>query len=53
MTSQIQVKLNSIARYLESAIVESGWNVWVRLMGVARRRRRVWLVRVGGIYECG
>ena len=33
-------------------IVESGWNVWVWLVGVVSRRR-VWLVEVGGIYECG
>ena len=30
-------------------IVESGWNVCVWLVGVVSRRR-VWLVRVGGIY---
>ena len=30
-------------------IVESGWNVWVWLVGVVSRRR-VWLVGVGGIY---
>ena len=29
-------------------IVESGWNVWVRLMGVVSRRW-VWLVEVCGI----
>ena len=33
-------------------IVESGWNVWVWLVGVVSRRR-VWLVGVGGIYGCG
>ena len=33
-------------------MVESGWNVWVWLVGVVSRRR-VWLVEVGGIYECG
>ena len=33
-------------------IVESGWNVWVWLMGVVSRRW-VWLVGVGGMYECG
>ena len=32
-------------------IVESGWNVWVWLVGVVSRRR-VWLVGVGGIYGC-
>ena len=33
-------------------IVESGWNVWVGLVGVVSRRR-VWLVGVGRIYCCG
>ena len=33
-------------------IVESGWNVWVWLVGVVSRRW-VWLVAVGGIYGCG
>ena len=33
-------------------IVESGWNVWLWLVGVVSRRR-VWLVGVGGIYGCG
>ena len=33
-------------------IVESGWNVWVWLVGVMSRRR-VWLVGEGGIYGCG
>ena len=33
-------------------IVESGWNVWVWLVGVVTMRR-VWLVGVGGIYGCG
>ena len=33
-------------------IVESGWNVWVWLVGVVSRRR-VWLVGVGQIYGCG
>ena len=33
-------------------IVESGWNVWVWLVGVVSKRR-VWLVGVGGIYWCG
>ena len=33
-------------------IVESGWNVWVWLVGVVRKRM-VWLVGVGGIYGCG
>ena len=33
-------------------IVESGWNVWVWLVGVVSRRR-VWLVVVGEIYGCG
>ena len=32
--------------------VESGWNVWVWLVGVVSRRW-VWLVGVGGIYGCG
>ena len=32
--------------------MESGWNVWVWLVGVVSRRR-VWLVGVGGIYRCG
>ena len=32
--------------------MESGWNVWVWLVGVVSRRR-VWLVEVGGIYGCG
>ena len=32
--------------------MESGWNVWVRLVGVVSRRW-VWLVGVGGIYGCG
>ena len=32
--------------------MESGWNVWVWLVGVASRRW-VWLVGVGGIYGCG
>ena len=32
--------------------MESGWNVWVWLVGVVSRRR-VWLVGVGGIYGCG
>ena len=32
--------------------MESGWNVWVWLVGVVVRRR-VWLVGVGGIYGCG
>ena len=31
---------------------ESGWNVWVWLVGVVSRRR-VWLVGEGGIYGCG
>ena len=34
------------------AIVESGWNVWVWLVGVVSKRRW-WLVGVGGIYGCG
>ena len=29
--------------------MESGWNVWMWLVGVVSRRR-VWLVGVGGIY---
>ena len=33
-------------------IVESGWNVWVWLVGVVSRRW-VWPVGVGGIYGCG
>ena len=33
-------------------IVESGWNVWVWLVGVVSRRQ-VWLVGVGEIYGCG
>ena len=33
-------------------IVESGWYVWVWLVGVVSRRR-MWLVGVGGIYGCG
>ena len=32
--------------------MDSGWNVWVWLVGVVSRRR-VWQVGVGGIYECG
>ena len=32
--------------------MESGWNVWVWLVGVVIRRW-VWLVGVGGIYGCG
>ena len=32
--------------------MESGWNVWVWLVGVVSRRR-VWLVGEGGIYGCG
>ena len=32
--------------------MESGWNVWVWLVGVVSRRR-VWLVGVCGIYGCG
>ena len=32
--------------------MESGWNVWVWLVGVVSRRW-VWLVGVGGIYGCG
>ena len=32
--------------------MESGWNVWMWLVGVVSRRR-VWLVGVGGIYGCG
>ena len=31
--------------------MESGWNVWVWLVGVVSRRR-MWLVGVGGIYGC-
>ena len=33
-------------------IVESGWNVWVWLVGVVSRRW-VWLVGVDGLYGCG
>ena len=33
-------------------IVESGWNVWVWLVGVLSRRW-VWVVGAGGIYGCG
>ena len=32
--------------------VDSGWSVWVCLVGVVNRRW-VWLVGVGGIYGCG
>ena len=32
--------------------MESGWNIWVRLVGVVSRRL-VWLVGVGRIYGCG
>ena len=32
--------------------VESGWNVWVWLVGVVSRRQ-VWLMEEGGIYGCG
>ena len=32
--------------------MESGWNVWVWLVGVVSRRW-VWLVGVGRIYGCG
>ena len=32
--------------------MESGWNVWVWLVGVVSSRR-VWLVGEGGIYGCG
>ena len=32
--------------------MESGWNVWVWLVGVVSRRW-VWQVGVGGIYGCG
>ena len=31
-------------------ILESGWNLWVWLVGVVSRRQ-VWLV--GGLYGCG
>ena len=31
-------------------IVESGWNLWMWLVGVVSRR---WLWLVGGIYVCG
>ena len=43
--------------------MESGWNVWVWLVGAVNmrwvwlagvvNRRWVWLVGVGGIYGCG
>ena len=33
-------------------IVESGWNVWVWLVGVVSKKW-VWLVGAGGIYGCG
>ena len=32
--------------------MESGWNVWVWLVGVVSRKW-VWLVGEGGIYGCG
>ena len=32
--------------------MESGWNVWVWLVGAVSRRRML-LVGVGGIYWCG
>ena len=32
--------------------MESGWNIWVWLVGVVSRRW-VWLVGLGGIYGCG
>ena len=32
--------------------MESGWNVWVWLVGVVSRKW-VWLVGVDGIYGCG
>ena len=32
--------------------MESGWNVWVWLVGMVSRRW-VWLVGEGGIYGCG
>ena len=35
-----------------ATIVESGWNVWVWLVG-AVSRRWVWVVGVDGIYGCG
>ena len=31
-------------------IVESGWNLWVWLVGIVSRR---WVWLVGGIYGCG
>ena len=39
-----------IYRFPHTTIVESGWNVWVWLVGVVSRRR-VWLVGEGGIYR--
>ena len=36
----------------DNSIVESGWNVWVWLVGVVSRRR-VSVVGVGEIYGCG
>ena len=33
-------------------LAESGWNIWVWLVGVVIRRQ-VWAVGVGGIYGCG
>ena len=41
-----------VQRLLLMTIVESGWNVWVWLVGVVSRRR-VCLLGVGGIYGCG
>ena len=40
------------AWFWKAPIVESGWNVWVWLVGVVSRRW-VWLVGEDGIYGCG
>ena len=43
MTAQVKSRMT---------IVESGWNVWVWLVGVVSRRRE-WLVGMGEFYGCG
>ena len=50
--SSIHVLLTCAKLKVWMTIVESGWNVWVWLVGVVTSRR-VWLVGVGGIYWCG
>ena len=46
----LKIKLREIEKFRIDLIMESGWNLWVWLVGVVSRR---WVWLVGEIYGCG